>query len=98
MGRKRERRLGGGEGKGVGKNEVSSKEELSSIQITAPYTQTYYNENHHVLEDFPTLLPQSSRQLAEQPSQQAKASDLPSISSPGRAKGIFPKSQLNKLG
>lgn len=63
--------------------------------MTAPYSHTYYSESHHMLEDFPTLLPQSSCQLAEQPLQQAKAVQSPS---PGKAKGIFSKPQLNKLG
>lgn len=38
------------------KNKVFNEKELLSIQMTTPYSQTYYNENHHVLEDFQILL------------------------------------------
>lgn len=58
--------------------------------MTAPYSQTYYNENHHVLEDFPTSLLQNSHQLAEQPLQQIKASERLFSQVQARLKVFFP--------
>lgn len=47
------------------KNKVLSKKELLSLQMTAPYKQTYYSENHHMHEDFRFVTKTPTNQLSK---------------------------------